>query len=129
MENILLVTFIVITIVIVGLLVWLLQELRKLKRDYLVLSNDVARNNKDIAGLCSAAVSVDTRITYNNEQLKEVAEKVTDFEQYEQQASQPYYSAIQRVRDGATVEELVQQCGLSREEAVLLMRLHGGRPA
>ncbi len=127
MDNILLVTFIVITIVIVGVLVWLLQELGKLKRDYRVLSNDVARNNKDIAGLCSAAVSVDRRITHNNEQLKEVAEKVTDFEQYEQQASQPYYGAIQRVRDGATVEELVQQCGLSREEAVLLMRLHGGR--
>jgi len=32
---------------------------------------------------------------------------------------------IQRVRQGADVAELMQQFGLSRDEAVLLIRLHG----
>lgn len=125
MENILLVTFIVITIAIVGMLVWLLQEHKKLKQEFLALSGNVERNNRDIAGLCSAAVSVDTQMIDNSEQLKGIVEKVTDFEQHEQQATQPYHNAIQRVRDGASAEELMQECGLSREEAVLLIRLHG----
>lgn len=125
MENILLVTLIVITIVIVGVLVWLFQELKKLKQEILTLSGNVERNNRDIAGLCSAAVSVDTQIIDNNERIKGIVEKVTDFEQHEQQLTQPYHDAIQRVRDGANTEELMQKCGLSREEAVLLIRLHG----
>ena len=85
------------------------------------------RNNRDIAGLCSAAVCVDSRLSDNNEQLNGIVEKVTDFEQHEQQTSQPYHSAIQKVRDGVDAEELIQQCGLSREEAMLLIHLHGNR--
>ena len=127
MDNILFVTFLTITLVIVGVLVRLMRRYKKLRQDYIILSEHVERNNKDIAGLCSAAVCVDSRLSDNNAQLNGIVEKVTDFEQHEQQTSQPYHSAIQKVRDGADAEELIQQCGLSREEAMLLIRLHGNR--
>ena len=127
MDNILFVTFLTITLVIVGVLARLMRGYKKLRQDYIVLSEHVERNNKDIAGLCSAAVCVDSRLSDNNEQLNGIVEKVTDFEQHEQQTSQPYYDAIQKVRNGAVAEELIQQCGLSREEAMLLIRLHGNR--
>ena len=127
MNEILLITFIIITIVIVGVLVWLVQEHKKLRQDYTILSDFVERNNRDIAGLCSAAVSVDGKLSDNNEQLNGIVEKVADFEQHEPQGSQSYHSAIQRVKNGSNAEELIEQCGLSREEAMLLIRLHGGK--
>ena len=130
MDNILLVTFLTIILVITGVLVRLMLGYKKLRQDYIILSEHVERNNKDIAGLCSAAVSVDSKLSDNNAQLNGIVEKVTDFELHElheQQASQPYYDAIQKVRNGAVAEELIQQCGLSREEAMLLIRLHGNR--
>ena len=128
MDNIVLfIFFTIILVVIAGVFVWLILAYKKLRQDYINLNAYVERNNRDIAGLCSAAVSVDNRLSDNNAQLHGLVEKVADFEQHEQQPSQPYHSAIQRVRDGAEAEELIQQCGLSREEAVLLIRLHGNR--
>ena len=125
MNNSLLITFIIITLLLVAVIVWLALEFKKLKQDFVILDEDVERNNKDIAGLCSAAISVDSKLVDNNKQLDDIAKKVIDFEQLEQPTNQPYHSAIQRVRAGADVDDLVQQCGLSREEAVLLKRLHG----
>ena len=125
MDNILLTTLVIIVIVLVGGLVWLVQEHKRLRQDYNYLLNSVERNSQDIAGLCSAAVTVDTTLSAVDKQAKNMLEKIDNFEQYEQQAGQPYQSAIQRVRNGAEVEELVVQCGLSREEALLLIRMHG----
>jgi predicted nuclease with TOPRIM domain len=125
MDNMFLIIFIIVMISLVGVVFLLSQEHKKLRRDYNVLKDHLERNNKDIAGLCSAAVSVDTRLSNNNEQLKGIVEKVTDFDEQKQQTAQPYHSAIQKVREGANAEELIQQCGLTQEEAILLIRLHG----
>jgi hypothetical protein len=119
MINVLLISLVVITFILVAALVWVVLEQKNLKQDYAQLSNNIERHNKDIAGLCSAAVSVDNRISENNEQLKAVVE------QDEPQLNHSYDSAIQRVRSGESVEDLVRHCGLSREEAELLIRLHG----
>lgn len=117
----------IVLVVVVLVLVWVVIEQRKLKEIFTRLSNNVERNNNDIAGLCSAAVSVDNRISENNEQLKDilVEAETVDFEQYNQQNGEPYFNAIRGAKDGANVEELVQQYGLSRDEAKLLVRLHG----
>ncbi len=125
MDNIVLITFSIVMISLVAVVFLLLQEHKKLRQDYSILKEQLERYNKDIAGLCSAAVSVDTRLSDNKEQLKGIEEKVTGFEQHEQQSSQPYHSAILKVREGANAEELIQQCGLTQEEAILLIRLHG----
>jgi Tfp pilus assembly protein PilN len=123
MDNILLTTLIIIILAVVGGLVWLVQEHKNLRKDNKILSDSIERNSRDIAGLCSAAVTVDTRLTDFDKQTKNMQEKIDNYEQYEQQAGQPYHSAIQRVRNGADIEELIQQCGLSKEEAMLLIRM------
>lgn len=156
-----------LTIVIMLILGWLLVENYKLKKSLKAVRYYLEQNNKDMAGLCSAAVVVDNKILENREKLAAVLAKLADieraeetkrvdrqtfdqsfeeqepfvekeendahvqhvidepYESDEEQQSQPYYNAIQQVRDGATEEELIQQFGLSRDEAVLLMRLHG----
>ncbi len=126
MNEALLIIFIIIIACVAVALIWLIIENKKLKLQITTLSEEVERNNKDIAGLCSAAVSVDNRLIDSRDQLKEIVNKVADFKQYEQQTEQPYQDAIQRIRKGADVEELTKQCGLSQDEAVLLVRLHGG---
>ena len=52
--------------------------------------------------------------------------KVADIKQVDTTA-QPYHVAIQKVKAGAGVAEVMQNFGLSKEEATLLIRLHGHR--
>lgn len=117
-------------IVIFALVVWLIIEHLKLKRQYRILADHVSNHNRDIAGLCSAAVTVDSRLTGADDLLQTLAEKLSDYE-LKDEAEQtcytdhPYHEVIQRVRQGADVAELMQRFGLSRDEAVLIIRLHG----
>ncbi len=107
------------------LLVWLLLEHRRLQREHRALRDFVQRNNQDIAGLCSAAVSVDKHLRSNAQQILELLDKI-GHEQHtgHEQPDQPYRHAIQSARSGADIDELIQDYGLSHDEAVLLIRLH-----
>ncbi len=128
MENILLVTLLVFIVLIIAVLVWLVLEIKKLKHELALVSEQVERNNKDVVGLCSAAVRVDARLTDYAKQLNEITDKIEDIDtqgQDQEPQSQAYHIAIQRVKQGAGVNELVNECSLSREEAALLIRLHG----
>jgi len=111
------------------LLVWLLLSQRRLWRDQRALRDFVQRNNQDIAGLCSAAVSVDDHLRSNAQQILELLDKIgreqhAVHEQQGEQSAQPYRNAIQSARSGADIEELMHDYGLSHDEAVLLIRLH-----
>ena len=119
----------VVILLIIGVFVWLIQLHRKLKQEMNSLRETVETLKRDVAGLCSAAVSVDTRLANSNEQLMDVVEKVIDFEKKEpqSQSGSSYHSAIQKIHNGANAEDLIKQCGLAREEAALLIRLHGNK--
>ncbi len=128
MIEILLATLLGMTSVIVSILVWLLVQHKKLKQAYQRLEDTVERNSKDIAGLCSAAVTVDKRVLGNDQLLKNIVEKLTKYEEQNYDTgntTQFYHSAIQKIHLGATADELVRECGVSRDEAMLLIRLHG----
>ncbi len=106
------------------ILLWLALGYMRLKKELHALKEYANRNNKDIAGLCSAAVTVDTRLNDRDQLIKELQQKLTQLNTVETTA-QPYHSVIQKVRSGADLNELMQNCGLSRDEAALLIRLHG----
>lgn len=125
MVNLFLGIFSVITALIIIALVWLIRERFKLKKELKILTDYVNRNNRDIASLCSAAIAVDTRLNTSHEQLKELVQIVEV--QRTEMTPQPYHSVIQKIRAGADVAELMQNSGLSRDEAVLLIRLHGNK--
>lgn len=111
-------------VAVFALVVWLIVEHLQLKRQVRMLADRVEDHHRDIAGLCSAAVTVDSRLLGNDDLLKNLAEKLADYE-LKEAAEQPYHNVIQRVRQGADVTELMQKFGLSRDESVLLIRLHG----
>jgi Protein of unknown function (DUF2802) len=136
MNNLLMVALIIegVTIVVMlAVLFWLVRTQLKLKHDYQVLNDIVHGNSNDIAGLCSAALMVDSRIaTVDNRiavtdgQVDDLAAKIADSEQNEQ-SDHPYSTDIRKVRSGADVNELMQSSGLSHDEAALLIRLHGSK--
>jgi len=125
-----------------GILLW--RELKNLKQEYRLLADQLRRNNEDVAGLCSAAVAVDQYLAANEARLNSVVEMVNTHSsappppppprQVNQSASKPdeepeqgYDNAIKNIRRGAGVDDLVKDYGLTRDEAVLLFRLHGGK--
>jgi hypothetical protein len=109
-----------------GGLVFLAQEYRRLRKNYLSLKEEVERHRKDIAGLCSAAISVDNQLSKHNQQLREAGENFIRSGRSQANSEKiSYHDAIQSVRGGGGVDELMQQYYLNREEADLLIRLHG----
>jgi hypothetical protein len=116
----------VIICFIIVLLIWLISDRFKLKKELRVLSDYISRNNRDVAGLCSAALKVDERLIEHEELLNDLQTKMTEQKKAEP-SSQSYHGAIQRVQAGGTVADLMQNFGLSRDEATLLIHLHGAK--
>jgi uncharacterized protein YoxC len=128
-------TAIAVCAVAVGL-VWLSRKYSKLKRDYADIAEIVHGHNNDIRELYAAALTVDERInglveqlSSSREQISALATKISEFNQHSESenANHPYSLAIQKVRSGASVSELMQNSGLSQDEAALLIRLHGAK--
>jgi hypothetical protein len=120
-------------VVMLPVVFWLVRTQRKLKQDYQVLNDIVHSNSNDIAGLCSAALTVDSRIAIVDNRIAatdghidDLAAKIAEAEQHEQ-SDHPYSVDIRKVRSGASVNELMQSSGLSHDEAALLIRLHGSK--
>jgi len=122
---------------ITAVLVFLWREHRKLKQQLQTLTAQVQRSHDDLVGLCSAAVVVDKRLASGEIRLQDMLERLSliqetpflqiDDEELEQEPSQGYEKAIEKIQQGAEVDDLVKACGLTRDEAVLLLRLHGKR--
>jgi hypothetical protein len=130
MDEILLVFFIIIDIILIAGLVWLTVEHKKLRRDYLILSENVRRNNQDIGGLSSAAIFVDSRIFGNKTELNSVIDKIEgiedDLNSPKESANVLYQNAIETMPIEDDLGVQTQESGTtSREEEELLMRLRG----
>jgi hypothetical protein len=117
---------VVTTVVIAIALVWLVRIHLKLKQDYQILAGIVHGHNNDIADLCTAVLTADGRIAATDEQMSTLCAKIADY-QHNEPSTHPYSVVIQKVRSGASVSELMQNSGLSQDEAALLIRLHGSK--
>ncbi|MCF7986624.1 MAG: DUF2802 domain-containing protein [Methylovulum sp.] len=150
-QIVILTVFVMGVFIMALVLVWLVRALLELKLDYQRLSERLHSGHHDIAGLCAAAVIIDRRIDTHEELSRQLAEKVNELSaisvtvmqtsepppiaspepepESQEQSEHPYRLAIQRVRSGANIQELMQSSGLSHDEAALLIRLHGNKDA
>jgi len=124
MTLIAVVTGMVIIMVIV--LFWLVRAHLKLKHDYQTLADVVRGHNNDITDLCAAALTADGYMAATDEQISGLYAKFSDY-QHNEPSTHPYSQVIQKVHSGASVNELMQNSGLSQDEAALLIRLHGSK--
>jgi Protein of unknown function (DUF2802) len=117
---------VVICLLVVALF-WLVGKHRKLKDDYEDLAEIVHGLNNDFRDFYTTALTLDERMAATDEQLLALAEKISNLQPVAEPANHPYSMAIQKVRSGASVSELMQTSGLSQDEAALLIRLHGSK--
>ncbi|MGD0959033.1 MAG: DUF2802 domain-containing protein [Methylomonas sp.] len=123
------------------------KAVKNLKRDHSLLADQLRRQNDDIAGLCSAALAIDQHLYRSDTQMHTFNSTLNEMQEFlvrahaEQQRAASVYSneqeaapkpaenydnVIAKIRNGAGIDELMKECGLTRDEAVLLSRLHGG---
>ena len=91
----------------------------------------LARELKSLQGAVNAmlagAAGSDRRIAAVEDRLHELRRLYEDMQEV-QNVSRPYDDAIRLVRQGATAQRLMDELGLTRSEAELLITLHGARP-
>jgi len=134
---------IVLVILSIGF-VFLAIAYGRMKKENSHLFKQLGSINKDLAGLCSAAVNVDSRLSEESEQLNDLYRRVDEDNEIaststhhnignespvmyrDDDSSKPAYKGvIEKVQEGASEKKLIKECGLSREEAALLIKLHG----
>lgn len=114
----------VVVLVETGVVVWLWRRQRRLERHLQAWVVGQRRQGQDIAGLCAAGLQIDTRLARLEQGLAETRELLQTRSSTEAGGAASYQTAIELIREGAGVEALVSECGFTREEANLLIRLH-----
>ena len=105
------------------LLVFLLLRLRLREEEGERLRQEVQRLRDDLGALCSGAVGVSERVARIEQKLQRVSERQEQMGSTTPE-SQPYDQAVELARKGASAEELVKQCGLTKGEADLVVMMH-----
>jgi transcriptional regulator GlxA family with amidase domain len=104
-------------------LLFVIRVLNKLRKDNLELARTLAQQKNDIVGLCSAAIAVDRRLGEYDDRLSDLLTCVERIRN-QKEVHNSYYQAIEKIKKGASKEEIVSECGFSVAEAALLLRLH-----
>ncbi|BCX89219.1 hypothetical protein MIN45_P1589 [Methylomarinovum tepidoasis] len=113
-----------VVLVEAGFVIWLWRRQRQLERRLQAWVAGQRRQGQDIAGLCAAGLQIDTRLARLEQGLAETREWLQTRPPTETGGAASYQTAIELIREGAGVEALVSECGFTREEANLLIRLH-----
>ncbi len=110
-------------LIALALIFW---QLSRIKRQQKVFTSIVDAQNRDLASLSIASVTSDERLLLLEQRIQSLEIRIGEIEAMNVTA-QPYHGVIQQVRSGVSAEQLVKKFGISREEATLLIRLHGNK--
>lgn len=110
----------------IGLLLVALIMLR-FYRLHKAQSAQIIALEQQLAGLCAAAVGADERVVKFEQMLNKLREQQNTVE-LGSGRQQGYEHAIRLARKGVSVDQIVDHCNLSDEEARLISRLHGLQP-
>ncbi len=108
-------------LIAVGMLAWRVRAERRKLADAMVR---IGALNGTLSALCAGAVGVDQRISRLEREGRDLGYRQEAIEN-QQQGEQPYGEAIQLVQQGAPASRLVEELGLTRNEADLVVMLHG----
>lgn len=82
------------------------------------------RLDNHLGALCTASSGEGEHIVRLEQQMRGLSERQDDLE-LRVSSEQPYERATRLAQDGASVDDIVNGCGLSRAEAELVIMLHG----
>jgi predicted Holliday junction resolvase-like endonuclease len=98
-------------------------ELEQLKQHAVMQQKQLKALAFELQTMTSAAYGVGKRINTLAEQIRELDERQEEFD-LKEQGSKSMQQAIALAHKGATVEELMESCDMSRGEAELLIMVH-----
>ncbi len=107
-----------------GAVAWIWRRQREMEKRLHEYLHCQQHQQLDIAGLCAAAIRVDERLLDLGRSIGEMHEWAQGMARSVGQEMHSYQEAIERIGQGAGVDDLVDECGLTREEAALLIRMH-----
>ena len=81
------------------------------------------RINKDMHALCAGAINLGKHVDGLEHRIRRLAERQDQLE-LRDPMEQTYAHAIRLAQKGVDVNDLVENCGLARGEAELLLRIH-----
>jgi hypothetical protein len=115
---------ILLAVVVAQWLITFKRELRK-QEERTQLKRDIETLKQTVGALCSSAVGVDKRVNRLERQGRDLEERQESMEQQTQYGDPPYADAIRMVQEGAGPERLVNELGISRDAADLIIMMHG----
>jgi len=93
------------------------------RRRFVKHLNEIQDQQRDIRAITAAAIGVGERVLEIERRQRRLAERQEQLDIYDS-ANQPYEQAINMVKHGADVNELVDVCGISESEAELVALMH-----
>ena len=89
------------------------------------ISNKFEIVQQDISALSASGLGVDERVGGAERRVRSLMERIEELEESETfEHLQEFQEAIEMATKGAEVEEIVEKCHLTVDEADLLIRLH-----
>jgi hypothetical protein len=126
--NMLWITLGVVALAGAGGLLLLMWRLRRQAQLLSQAQQQIDALSANLSALCSGAVGVDKRVARLERNNRDLKFRQETFESHGQ-VSHAYGDAIKLVRQGASAHRLVEELGLSRSEADLVVMLHGLKEA
>lgn len=103
------------------------SQLKQLKQYTIMQQKQLKELSHELQTMTNAAYGVGKRINQLAGQIRELDDRQEEFD-LKEQGSQSMQQAIALVHKGATIDELIESCDMSRGEAELLMMVHGTHP-
>jgi len=120
----------VLLLIIVFLVIFifrLLLRLQAVNTRVTQLEEKTKSQQVSINGLTAGAIGVDTRLRGIEDRESAIEHRQESIENQQSQNEAPFGEAIRLVQQGASVQRLVEELGLSQSEASLIHMIHGGR--
>ncbi|MDD3519412.1 MAG: DUF2802 domain-containing protein [Chromatiales bacterium] len=100
-------------------------QLRRLRQQCALQETAILSLRGALSALCSDEMGVDQRQTLVERKLKQLSEQQQQLLMRDPESG-PYMQAIRLAQKGASKEEIMSTCGLTRGEVELIASLHGG---
>ncbi len=112
-----------VSLVLLLLQLWLWRRQGRILARLETQQDRARQIRQDVGALCAGAVGVGERMLRLERRLRNVGERQERLE-LSDPGERPYAQAIRMVHRGASLEEIVSSCDLTRTEAQLLVMMH-----
>ena len=120
-----------LSLVAVSVAAYALHQLVQVRRELAKLQQtraDLNATRDDVSALCSGAVGVGNRLNKLEQRLRSQGERQDQLD-LRTSGERPYTQAGKLVHSGATIEELINTCGITRGEAELIFMMNSSGSA